>query len=92
MEVDRDIARFREEKMRKIHEREKEKKDVSILCWTSEAKDYFSQGHELLALYVLKFFRGSIKMYLHFMSFLHIDMTQVVEILPHIRSGSTYST
>ena len=55
MEVDRDIARFREEKMRKIHEREKEKKDVSIPCWTSEAKDYFSQGHELLTLYMLNF-------------------------------------
>ena len=26
-------------------------------------------------------------MYLHFMSFLHIDMTQVVEILPQIGQG-----
>ena len=31
-------------------------------------------------------------MYLHFMSFLYIDMTQVVEILPHVRQGPTYST
>ena len=28
-----------------------------------------------------KFFRGNIKIYLHFVSFLHIDMTHVVEIL-----------
>ena len=31
-------------------------------------------------------------MYLHFMSFLHIDMVQVVEILPQVRQGPTYST
>ena len=28
-----------------------------------------------------KFFRGNINIYLHFVSFLHIDMTQVVESL-----------
>ena len=32
-----------------------------------------------------KFFRGNIDMYLHFVSFLHIGTTQVVEILPQIR-------
>ena len=32
-----------------------------------------------------KFFRGNINIYLHFVSFLHIDTTQVVEILPQIR-------
>ena len=31
-----------------------------------------------------KFFRGNINMYLHFVSFLHIDMTQVLKILPRI--------
>ena len=30
--------------------------------------------------------------YVHFMSFLHIDMTQVVEILPQMRQGPTYFT
>ena len=30
--------------------------------------------------------------YLHFISFLHNDMTQVVEILPQVRQGPTYST
>ena len=32
-----------------------------------------------------KFFRVNINMYLHFMSFLHIGMTQVLKILPQIR-------
>ena len=35
-----------------------------------------------------KFFRGNINIYLHFMSLLHIDMTEVVKIL---RPGPTYS-
>ena len=39
-----------------------------------------------------KFFRENINIYLHFVSFLHIDMTQVVEILPQIRQEPTYST
>ena len=36
-----------------------------------------------------KFIRRSINMYLHFMSFLHIDMTQVVEI-SQVRQEPTY--
>ena len=32
-----------------------------------------------------KLFRVNLNMYLHFMSFLHIDMTQVLKILPQIR-------
>ena len=39
-----------------------------------------------------KFFRGNINIYLYFVSFLHIDTTQVVEILPQIRQEPTYST
>ena len=40
-----------------------------------------------------KFFRGNIKIHLHFVSFLHIDTTQVVvEILPQLRQEPTYST
>ena len=39
-----------------------------------------------------KFFRGNINIYLHFVSFLHIDTAQVVEILPQIRQEPTYST
>ena len=39
-----------------------------------------------------KFFRGNMNIYLHFVSFLHIGTTQVVEILPQIRQEPTYST
>ena len=39
-----------------------------------------------------KSFRGNINIYLHFVSFLHIDMTQVVEIPPQMRQEPTYST
>ena len=31
-------------------------------------------------------------MYLHFVSFLHIDMTQVLKILPQVRPEPMYST
>ena len=31
-------------------------------------------------------------MYLHFMSFLHVDTTRIVETLPNVRQGPTYST
>ena len=39
-----------------------------------------------------KFLRENINIYLHFMSYLHIDTMQVVEILPQIRQEATYST
>ena len=39
-----------------------------------------------------KFIRGNINIYLHFVSFLQIGTTQVVEILPQIRQEPTYST
>ena len=38
------------------------------------------------------FFRGNINIYLYFMSIPHIDMTQVLKILPQVRPGLTYST
>ena len=38
-----------------------------------------------------KFLRWNIKIYLHFVSFLHIDTMQVV-ILPQTRQEPTYST
>ena len=50
-------------------------------------------GFEIMAvltLYVLNF-RGNINIYLHFVSFQHIDMALVVEILPQIRQEATYS-
>ena len=39
-----------------------------------------------------KFYRGNKNIYLHFKSFLHIDMTQVVAILPQVGQEHTYST
>ena len=39
-----------------------------------------------------KFFRGNINIYLHFISLLHIDMTQVLKMLPQVRPGLTYPT
>ena len=39
-----------------------------------------------------KFFKGNINIYLNFVSFLHIDTTQVVEIFPQNREEPTYST
>ena len=39
-----------------------------------------------------KFFWGDINIYLHIILFLHIDMTQVAEILPKIRQGPTHFT
>ena len=39
-----------------------------------------------------KFCRENINMYLHFMSLRHIDMTQVLKILPHVRPRPTYAT
>ena len=37
-------------------------------------------------------FIGNLKTYKQFISFLHTDMTQVVETLPHIRQEHSYST
>ena len=37
-----------------------------------------------------KFFRGNINIYLHFVSLIHIDMTQVLKILPRVREGPIY--
>ena len=39
-----------------------------------------------------KFFTENIKMCLLLISFLHIDMTQIVEILPQVRQELAYST
>ena len=39
-----------------------------------------------------KFLRGNKNIYLHFMSFLHIYMRQVIEILSPVRQKLTYST
>ena len=38
-----------------------------------------------------KIFGGNKNIYLHFMSFFHIDMTQVVGIVPQVRQGPAHS-
>ena len=45
-----------------------------------------------LTLYVLFFQRERKNIYLNFVSFLHIDATQVFEIIPQIRQEPSYST
>ena len=58
-------------------------------CWPRSP----IQFHVSLTLsFRVKFFRGNINMYLHFMSLLHIDMTQVLKILPQVRPWHTYCT
>ena len=39
-----------------------------------------------------KFIKGNINMYLHFILFLHINMTQAAEIPPCVKQGSTLSS
>ena len=39
-----------------------------------------------------KFLRENINIYLHYMSFLHTNKTQVAEIPPRVRQGPAYST
>ena len=46
---------------------------------------------KLIFLLRAKFFRGNINIYLHFVSFIHIDMIQVLKILPQVREGPTHS-
>ena len=55
------------------------------LCWSAHK-------HHLDYPLGVKFFRGNVNIYLHFVSFLHVDVTQVVEILPQIRQEPIYST
>ena len=41
-------------------------------------------GFKYVKLLRAKFFKENIKMYLQSIAFLHIDMTQIVEILPYV--------
>ena len=58
-----------------------------LLSW-DHLQDWFDSVHSLRA----KFFIENIKMYLQFISLLHTDMTQAVEILPLVRQELIYST
>ena len=48
--------------------------------------------HDIVNPLCAKFFRVNINTYLYFMSFLHTNKTQVVEIPPRVRQGPAYST
>ena len=48
--------------------------------------------HTLLTLYMLIVFSRNINMHLQFLSFLHTDITQVVEISSHGRQGPSCFT
>ena len=41
--------------------------------------------------FTYQIFQKEQNIYLHFMPFLHIDLTQVVEILPQVKQDITYS-
>ena len=47
---------------------------------------------DILDNFYANYLRGNINIYLHFMSFLHNNKTQVVEIPPPVRQGPSYST
>ena len=63
-----------------------------IITQTHFMKGLWAHNPNLINPLRAKFFRGNSNIYLHFMSFLQIDMTQEVEILPQIRQEPTYST
>ena len=51
----------------------------------SITKNTISHGKTIVNPLLAKIFRANKHIYLHFMSFLHIDMTEVVGILSHVR-------
>ena len=62
------------------------------IMWNHEVTCQISEWWDNFNPLRAKFFRGNINIYLHFVSFLQIDTTQVVEILPQIKQEPTYST
>ena len=55
------------------------------------ASEIVAPNGSSVTLYVLFFFRENINIYLHFVSFLHSNETQVVDIPPRVRQGPAYS-
>ena len=54
-------------------------------CWHRSLSPYGVTRPQWVNLLHAKFFRGNINIYIHFMSLLHIDMTQLVKILALVR-------
>ena len=71
---------------------------VQVMAWCCQASIHYliqSWARSLMLLQGVnplraKVFRGKKNIYKHLMSYLHIDMTQEVEILPQVRQGSYY--
>ena len=67
---------------------------LELLCCTYPSKR--QAGVPITDLHInplcAKFLRENITIYLHFMSFLHTNKTQVVEIPPRVRQEPAYST
>ena len=62
------------------------------MCWTMVWTAWLMMIHQMKRSVVInplraEFFRRNMNIYLHFMSFLHTNKTQVVEIPPQIRQG-----
>ena len=68
--------------------------DIAVLSPNiSITKSIISHGNTIVNPLRAKMFRANKHIYyLHFISFLHIDMTQVVGILSHVRLELNYST
>ena len=62
------------------------------MCWTDTFVLQVSFLNRWINPLRANIFRVNKNIYLHFMPFLHIDMTRVIEILPQVRQGPTYST
>ena len=65
--------------------------NVTLVYWARLAKGCNMAQRALVNPLRAKFFRWNINIYLHFVSLLHIDTTQLIEILPQIRQERTYS-
>ena len=65
---------------------------VACLCTINIACSNTHTGPTTVNPLHAQFFIGRINIHLHSMPWLKIDRTQIVEILPHVRQGPTYST
>ena len=65
---------------------------IFSIVWHDLMFDIFLGKHHSLIPHVLNFVRANINIYLHFIPMLHIDMAQMVEIIPYVRQKLTYST
>ena len=70
------------------HLKKKQNQWCDMICGHHSSINDYQTFNPLRA----KFLKGNRNIYLHFMSFLQIDMTQEIEILPQGRQGPTYST